>query len=92
MLAVIKELENQKHLLESTRFKFKVWTNHKNLKIFHESIEVKQKTSLLNMIFVKIQLCLKTHTREKDKKVDKLSRRLDQKVRIEKIQCKNIKR
>ena len=92
MLTVIKELENQRHLLESTRFKFKVQTNHKNLKIFHESIKVKQKTSLLNMIFVKIQLYLKTYTREKDKKVDRLSRRLDQKVRIEKIQCKNIKR
>ena len=86
MLAVIKGLENQRHLLESTRFKFKVWTNHKNLKIFHESIEVKQKTSLLNMIFVKIQLYLKTHTREKDKKGGQIK----QKIRLESKNRKNI--
>ena len=34
MLAVIQGLENWRHLLESTKFKFKVWTNHKNLEYF----------------------------------------------------------
>ena len=34
MLAVIRELENWKHLLEGTKFKFKVWTDHKNLEYF----------------------------------------------------------
>ena len=40
ILAVIRELKIQKYLLESTKFKFKIWTNHKNLE-FYESIEVK---------------------------------------------------
>jgi len=31
MLAVIKGLENWRHLLEDAKFKFKVWTDHKNL-------------------------------------------------------------
>ena len=31
MLAVIRELENWRHLLEDAKFKFKVWTDHKNL-------------------------------------------------------------
>ena len=34
MLAVIRELENWKYLLEGTKFKFKVWTDHKNLEYF----------------------------------------------------------
>ena len=31
MLAVIKGLENWRHLLEDAKFKFKIWTDHKNL-------------------------------------------------------------
>jgi len=34
MLAVIRELRNGKYLLESAKFKFEVWTNHKNLEYF----------------------------------------------------------
>ena len=34
ILAVIWELENQRHLLENTKFKFKIWTDHKNLEYF----------------------------------------------------------
>jgi len=34
ILAVIRDLENWKYLLESTKFKFEVWTDYKNLKYF----------------------------------------------------------
>ena len=34
MLAVIRELENWRHLLEGTKFKFKVQIDHKNLEYF----------------------------------------------------------
>jgi len=34
ILAVIRGLENWRYLLEGTRFKFKIWTNHKNLEYF----------------------------------------------------------
>ena len=34
ILAVIRGLENQRHLLEGTKFKFKIWTNYKNLEYF----------------------------------------------------------
>ena len=34
MLAVIRGLENWRHLLEGAKFKFKVWTDHKNLEYF----------------------------------------------------------
>ena len=34
MLAVIRGLENQRHLLEGAKFKSEVWTDHKNLEYF----------------------------------------------------------
>jgi len=34
MLAVIRGLENWRYLLEGTMFKFKVWTDHKNVEYF----------------------------------------------------------
>jgi len=34
MLAVIRRLENWRHLLEGTKYKFEVWTDHKNLEYF----------------------------------------------------------
>ena len=34
MLAVIRRVENWRHLLKNTRFKFKIWTNYKNLEYF----------------------------------------------------------
>ena len=34
MLAVIRGLENWRHLSEDAKYKFKVWTNHKNLEYF----------------------------------------------------------
>ena len=34
MLAVIRGLENWRHLLEGAKFKFKIWIDHKNLEYF----------------------------------------------------------
>ena len=34
ILAVIRELENWRYLLEDTKFRFKVWTDYKNLEYF----------------------------------------------------------
>jgi len=34
MLAFIKRLENWRYLLEGAKFKFEVWTDHKNLEYF----------------------------------------------------------
>ena len=34
MLAIIRELENQRHLLEDICFKFEIWTDYKNLEYF----------------------------------------------------------
>ena len=34
MLAIIRSLENWRHLLEGTRFKFEIWMDYKNLEYF----------------------------------------------------------
>jgi len=34
MLAIIRGLENWRHLLKGTHFKFEIWTDHKNLEYF----------------------------------------------------------
>ena len=34
MLVIIRNLENWKYLLEGAKFKFKIWTDHKNLEYF----------------------------------------------------------
>ena len=34
ILAVIRGLENWRHILENTKFKFEVWTDYKNLEYF----------------------------------------------------------
>ena len=34
ILAVIRELEVWRHLLKGTKFKFEIWTDHKNLEYF----------------------------------------------------------
>ena len=34
MLGIIRGLENWRHLLESAKFKFKIWIDHKNLEYF----------------------------------------------------------
>jgi len=34
MLVIIRGLENWRHLLEGAHFKFKIWTDHKNLEYF----------------------------------------------------------
>jgi len=34
ILVVIRGLENWRHLLEDSKYKFKVWTDHKNLEYF----------------------------------------------------------
>jgi len=34
MLAIIRGLENWRHLLEGVHFKFEIWIDHKNLEYF----------------------------------------------------------
>ena len=43
MLAIIRELEVWRHLLEVVQFKFEIWTDHKNLEYFMKAQKLNQK-------------------------------------------------
>ena len=46
MLAVIRRLENWRHLLESTKFKFKIWMNHNNLEYFMKAQKLNRRQAI----------------------------------------------
>ena len=84
MLIVIRELENWKHLLESTKYKFEVWTNCKNLEQFMKAQNLNRKQACQALYLSRYDFTLKHVLGTKIGKVDRLSRRLDWKVEIEK--------
>ena len=84
MLIVIRELENWKHLLESTKYKFEVWTNCKNLEQFMKAQKLNRKQACQALYLSRYDFTLKHVLGTKIGKVDRLSRRLDWKVEIEK--------
>ena len=43
ILAIIRELESWRHLLEGMQFKFEIWTDHKNLEYFMKAQNLNQK-------------------------------------------------
>ena len=43
MLAIVRGLENWRHLLEGTCFKFEIWTDHKNLEYFMKVQKLNQR-------------------------------------------------
>ena len=53
MLVIIRGLEAWRHLLEGAQFRFKIWTDHKNLEYFMK-VQKLNRTSLLGFIFVSI--------------------------------------
>ena len=42
MLVVIRRLENWRHLLKGTKFKFEIWTDYKNLEYFIKTQKLNQ--------------------------------------------------
>ena len=82
MLAVIRGLEDQKHLLEGT--KFKVGTDHKNLEYFMKAQNLNRKQAHCTLYLLRFDFTLKHALETKIGIVDKLSKRPDWKVGIEK--------
>jgi len=52
MLAVVRRLENWRHLLEGAKYKFKVWTSHKNLEYFMKVQKLNQRQTCWVLYFV----------------------------------------
>jgi len=77
MLAVIRGLENWRHLLEGARFKFEVWTDHKNLEYFMKAQKLNQRQAQWALYLSRFNFTLKHVSETKIEKADGLSRRLD---------------
>jgi len=74
---VIRRLENWIHLLESTKFKFKVWTDHKSLEYFIKAQKLNKIQAHWALYLPRFNFTLKYVPGTKMEKEDRLSKRLD---------------
>ena len=86
MLVIIRELGNWRYLLEGAKFKFKVQTDHKNLEYFIKVQKLNRRQAHWTQVVYlsRFDFILKYVPGIKIEKVDEFSRRLDQKVGVEK--------
>jgi len=84
MLAVIRRLENWRHLLKSAKFNFKVWTDHKNLEYFMKTQKLNRRQARWTLYLSRFNFTLKHVPETKMRKTNGLSRRPEWKVKIEK--------
>jgi len=83
MLAIIRWLENWRHLLEGTRFKFKIWMDHKNLEYFMKKQKLNCRQARWALYLSRFDFTLKHVPDVKIGKADGLSRQPDWKVGVE---------
>ena len=83
MLVVIRELENWRHLLEGAKFKFEVWTDHKNLEYFMKAQKLNWRQIQWTLYLSRFDFTLKHVLGVRIEKADRLNRRPDWKVRTE---------
>jgi len=83
MLAVIRELVDWRHLLESAKYKFEVWTNNKNPEYFMEVQKLNRRQAHWALYLSRFNFTLKHVLGTKMGKVDGLSRRPDWKIEVE---------
>ena len=84
MLAVIRGLENWRHLLEGAKFKFEIWTNYKNLEYFIKAQKLNRRQACWTLYLSRFDFTLKHVPRAKMEKADRLSRRPDWKIGVKK--------
>ena len=77
MLAIIRGLENWRHLLEGVQFKFKIWTDHKNLEYFMKMQKLNRRQARWALYLSWFDFTLKHVPGTKIRKADGLSRRSD---------------
>ena len=84
MLAIIRGLENWRHLLEEMRFKFEIWTDHKNLEYFMKVQKLNRRQARWALYLSRFDFTLKHVPGTKMGKADGLSRRSDWKIGVDK--------
>ena len=83
MLAIVRELEAWRHLLEEAQFKFEIWTHHKNLEYFMKVQKLNRRQARWALYLSRFDFTLKHVAGTKMRKADGLSRRADWKVGVE---------
>jgi len=84
MLAVICYLEVWRHFLEGSRSKFKVWTDHKNLEYFMSNQKLNCRQARWALYLSRFDFVLKHISGSNMGKADRLSRRPDWEVGVDK--------
>jgi len=72
------------NLLKDTKFKFEVWTDHKNLEYFMKAQKLNRRQARWTLYLLRFDFTLKHAPGTKIEKADRLSRRPDWKVEVEK--------
>jgi len=73
---VVRCLEAWRHFLEGAVEKFKIWTDHKNLKYFMKAQKLNRRQARWALYLSKFNFTLKHVSESKMGKADSLSRRL----------------
>ena len=84
ILAIVRGLEVWKHLLEGTQTKFEIWTDHKNLEYFMKVQKLNRRQARWALYLSRFDFTLKHMAGSKMGKADRLSKRVDWKVGIDK--------
>ena len=84
MLAVIRCLEAWRHFLEGAVEKFKIWTDHKNLEYFMKAQKLNRRQARWALYLSRFNFTLKHVVGTKMGKADRLSKRADWKISIDK--------
>ena len=74
ILVAIRRLENQRYLLKGTKFKFKVWTDYKNLEYFMEVQKLNKRKACWTLYLSRFDFTLKHMPNSKIRKINELSR------------------
>jgi len=83
ILAIIRGLESWRHLLEGAQSKFEIWTDHKNLEYFMKVQKLNRRQAQWALYLSRFDFTLKHIPGTRMGKADRLSRRSDWKVGVE---------
>ena len=84
MLAIIRGSESWRHLLEGAQSKFEIWTDHKNLEYFMKVKKLNWRQARWALYLSRFNFMLKHVPETRMGKTDRLSKRSDRKVGVEK--------
>ena len=83
MLAIVRCLDEWRHLLEGAQNKFEIWSDHKNLKYFMSNQKLNRRQVQWALYLSRFDFMLKHVPRSSMGKANSLSRQLDWQKRIE---------